>query len=166
METVDFRHTGNDFLSRLPAGAFLTANDGGRTNVMTIGWGGLGYIWRQPVVIALIRPTRHTWHLIEKSGEFAVSIPEAGQMKDALAVCGSRSGRETDKIALCSLDLIEPRIIATKLIAGCELYYECKLLARHDLDPAKLDPAIDQQWYPAKDYHTVYYGQIMAAYRG
>ena len=55
-------------------GVFL--NVGGETpNTMTIGWASVGYLWKKPVFIALVRRQRYTYNLLERAGEFTVSVP-------------------------------------------------------------------------------------------
>jgi len=47
----------------------------GQHNVMTIGWGLLGRMWRENVFMIAIRPSRHTLKLIEETNEFTVNVP-------------------------------------------------------------------------------------------
>ena len=74
-------------------GAFLTAKVDDKVNTMTISWGSVGFMWGKPVFMALIRPQRYTNEFIEKSNSFTVSIPFSSDLKQALGVCGSKSGR-------------------------------------------------------------------------
>ena len=55
-------------------GVFLSVG-GERPNVMTIGWGWIGYCWGKPVFVAVVRPQRHTYGILQKTGEFTVSVP-------------------------------------------------------------------------------------------
>ena len=63
------------FLEQLNKGAFLTTQYGGENNVMTIGWGQIGIIWRKPVMTVLVRKSRYTKTLLDGSKEFTVSVP-------------------------------------------------------------------------------------------
>ena len=46
--------------------------------------------------------------------------------------------------------------------AEAELILECRKMYTQLMDPAGfLDESIDEN-YPAKDYHTIYYGEIVA----
>jgi hypothetical protein len=47
--------------------------------------------------------------------------------------------------------------------AEAELVLECRKIYSDDFDPARfLDPTIDRN-YPGKDYHRIYYGEIVSA---
>jgi flavin reductase (DIM6/NTAB) family NADH-FMN oxidoreductase RutF len=162
MQEVLYNQPAEKALATLSKGAFLTASHGGKRNVMTIAWGSLGFMWGKPVFMIMVRPSRYTYQLLEASGEFAVSIP-AGAMEQALSVCGAKSGRDTDKFAAASLDVLPGKNIATPIIAGCGLYYECKIIYKQAMNPVAADQ-VNTQWYANGDHHTMYYGEIVAAY--
>ncbi len=143
-------------------GAFLTAKDD-KTNTMTIGWGFIGYIWGKPVFIVPVRKSRFTHGLIEKSNEFTVSISFDGFKKE-LALCGSKSGRDIDKFKEIGLTTIDGKVINTPVIDGCDLHYECKVLFKQEMEPQNLDLACKDRWYKNDDYHTLYFGEIVACY--
>ena len=69
-------------------GLLLVAGEKG--NPMTIGWGTIGIIWGKPVFMVLVRPSRYTFELMEKSGEFSVNVPLHSLNKE-VAICGSKS---------------------------------------------------------------------------
>lgn len=144
-------------------GAFLTTAVDGRVNTMTIAWGSIGSIWAKPMFTVLVRPSRYTYQLIEQSGEFTVSIPLQG-MKEALALCGTKSGRDLDKIAAAGLATLPGRKGKTPLIAGCGLHYECKIVYKQTMTNQHLSPEIDAAKYSVEGYHTMYFGEIIAAY--
>ena len=61
----------------------ITAGDHVRHNAMTASWGGVGVIWGFPVAIAVIRPQRYTFGLVEQSDTLTLSfLPE--QDREAL----------------------------------------------------------------------------------
>ena len=82
----------------LEKGALLTAKADGRANSMVIGWGHLGRIWEKPVFVAYVREGRFTRGLIDRNPEFTVNVALQGLDSRVMAVCGSRSGRDTDKL--------------------------------------------------------------------
>jgi hypothetical protein len=43
-------------------------------------------------------------------------------------------------------------------------HYECKIIYKSAMDPAHLDKDYDSSLYPKKDYHTLYFGEILACY--
>ncbi|MGC9529406.1 MAG: flavin reductase family protein [Candidatus Bipolaricaulaceae bacterium] len=147
-------------------GAFLlSARPDRRTNVMTIGWGMVGTVWSRPVFLALVRPSRYTHDCIQAAGAFSVSVP-LGDMEEELAFCGSRSGREVDKVDVLGLELTPPRRGGVALLAPCELHYECRVVARASLAPQGLvSDELQARHYPSGDLHTLFFGEVVAAWR-
>ncbi|MDP4144645.1 MAG: flavin reductase family protein [Bacillota bacterium] len=146
-------------------GAFLTTKSGEITNTMTISWGNIGFEWSRPVFTAMVRKSRYTHEIIEKSNEFTVSIPLNEDAKKALAFCGTKSGREFDKFKECNLNLEDGKILSTPIIGNCELHYECKVVFKQEMDPALIDEEIKNSSYGDNNYHTIYFGEIVACYK-
>ena len=75
----------------------LTAGDKSGLNTMTIGWWQLGRLWNLPVCTVFVRPERYTYQFIKSHDYFTVSVlPE--DAKRVTALCGSKSGRDVDKV--------------------------------------------------------------------
>lgn len=147
-------------------GAFLTVKTAEALNTMTIGWGSISYIWGKPVFVAMVRDSRYTYELIERTDQFTVSIPYGEGMEEELAFCGSKSGRNYDKFAECELVTTAGKNLKTPLIKGCDLHYECEIKFKQEMDPDKLDPRLDEEWYSSDEgYHTLYFGEITACYQ-
>lgn len=163
MKRVDYMAVAEKAMDQIRIGAFLTVEAGDEVNTMTIGWATIGYIWEKPIMMVAVRPSRHTFSLIEKTDTFTVSIP-AEDMSDELTFCGTRSGRSYDKFAKCNLKLAPGQTVAGPIIDVPGLHYECKIVYKSAMNPAFLDGAYDQRVYPAKDYHTLYFGEIVDCY--
>jgi len=133
----------------------------GPPNVMAIGWGQVGIIWRKPVFTVLVRPSRYTYGLIEEAGEFTVNIVPA-QLKDLVQYCGSVSGRNHDKFKEKGMTAIPSSKIKTPIIRECILHYECKIIYKNDLISSELEPSIVTGFYPSGDFHRLYFGEILA----
>ena len=133
----------------------------GSPNVMAIGWGQAGIIWRKPVFTVLVRPSRYTYELIEEAGEFTVNIVPA-QLKDLVQYCGSVSGRNHDKFKEKGMTAIPSSKIKTPIIRECILHYECKIIYKNDLISSELEPSIVTGFYPSGDFHRLYFGEILA----
>lgn len=146
-------------------GAFLVAVDAdGRPNPMTIGWLQLGTVWSRPVCHVLVRPSRYTHGCVKTSGAFTVNVP-FGAMMEELRVCGSRSGRDLDKFSELSLRTTPGSQVKVPLLADCSVAYECRVVACAELDPTGiLDEAIRAKYYPRGDLHTMFLGEIVAAW--
>ena len=151
-------------------GILATTKAGDKVNTMTIGWGTLGVKWNRPVFILFVRESRYTHQMLEENGEFTINVPLDGCDKHILSYCGTKSGRDTDKIADLGLTLEEPEQISVPGIRELPLTLECKVIYKQDQDPAAIDPEIQKRSYPPffpdgrSDYHTAYYGQILDAY--
>lgn len=145
-------------------GAFLTVKSQERPNTMTIGWGNLGFAWGKPILTVMVRRSRFTYSLIERAGEFTVTFPRE-DVSDALRFCGSKSGRDVDKIQMCQLPLLDGRSIATPIIGVRGLQYECRTVFRSPIQPDVLDSSIDARYYGDLDYHVLYFGEILDCYQ-
>ena len=84
--------------------ALLTAGDRDVCNTMTIGWCQLGRLWSIPVCTVYVRPERYTYAFMESHDYFTVSVLPLSDRQTA-QVCGTKSGRDIDKIKECGLTL-------------------------------------------------------------
>lgn len=150
-------------LEGLSKGAFLTTAHDGKANTMTISWGSLGFIWRRPVFTVMVRPSRHTFGMIEKSGEFTVTIP-LEDMQQALALCGSKSGRDLDKFTAAGIKTMPGKTGSTPVIDCAGFHYECKVIYKQAMNPANADAEVNTTCYATGDHHVIYYGEIVAVY--
>jgi flavin reductase (DIM6/NTAB) family NADH-FMN oxidoreductase RutF len=141
----------------------VTADSQGKPNAMAIGWGSLGVIWRHPIFTVLVRVSRYTHQLLENFGHFTVNVPPLS-LQEVVLDCGTRSGREVDKFAAHGLTAVPGQKILVPIIEQCIGHYECRVVYRTHIARSFLDPALHDNCYPKGDYHTVYYGQILAAY--
>lgn len=156
-------------MENIGQGALLTTSADGEVDTMTIGWGAVGVVWGRPVCQVLVRESRHTKSLLEKNGEFTVNFTMGGDVKSILAVCGTKSGRDIDKIKELGLTLEEGKTVSVPAIRELPLTLECKVIYKQDQNPAAIDPVCHDRYYAKGtknegDYHTVYYGEITAAY--
>ena len=152
-------------LEIIPKGAFLTVQHEEKRNTMTIGWGSFGFAWGKPIFTVMVRPSRYTYDLIEKSGEFTVSLPTTEAMKQALVLCGTKSGRDINKFDAAGITTIPGQNISTPIINCTGIHYECKIVYKQPMSPDSLDAKLQSACYPASDYHTLYYGEILAVYQ-
>ena len=74
-KTIDvYEHMG-EILKGVKSGVLITGKADDKVNSMTISWGMVGIEWGKPIFVTFIRENRFTRSLIEKTGEFTVSIP-------------------------------------------------------------------------------------------
>ena len=141
----------------LTAGVFVA----GKFNTMAVGWGSLGTMWSKPFAQVVVRPGRYTLEFMAQYDTFTLcAFPEAH--RGAVQLLGSKSGRDGDKIAESGLTPSASTVVAAPCFVEAELVIECRKIYRQDMDPSNfLDPTIDAN-YPQKDYHRVYFGEIVA----
>jgi flavin reductase (DIM6/NTAB) family NADH-FMN oxidoreductase RutF len=143
----------------------LTSGDfaQGSFNAMTIGWGSLGVMWSRPFVQVVVRPVRYTYEFMERYDTFTVCAFAARRAK-ALELLGTKSGRDGDKIAESGLHPMASMKVAAPSYVEAELALECRKIYWDDIERAHfLDAGLEEK-YPRKDYHRIYYGEIVAAF--
>ncbi len=153
----------HEFALRLKPGAFLTVQAGDELNTMTIGWGLLGFLWQRPVLMVPVRNSRHTYGLLERAQDFTVSMPTTDAQREALHLCGTRSGRDLDKLSASGLRPRPAQNTTSPILDIPALHLECRIVLRAPMDPALLDPTL-LDLYPERDFHTLYHGAIVASY--
>lgn len=162
-----FEAVGETMAALSGPGALLVAG-AEPANPMTVGWGQIGIAWGRPVFLVMVRRSRYTHELMEKAEAFSVNVPPES-MKDCCMLCGSRSGRDTDKIAETGLTVEAGKSLVMEgrvpTLAECPLHYECRILHRNEVDPATLDGEVAGECYGDRDYHTIYWGEIVGVYR-
>ena len=135
----------------------------GKPNAMTIGWGTIGTIWGKPIFIVMVRPSRHTFSLIESSGDFTVNVP-APNLKDKVSFCGTVSGRDHDKFKEKELTAVHGKQVKSPIIQECSIHYECKVVHKNDVIPDELSDDIRNRAYRNGDFHRIFFGEILAVY--
>lgn len=151
-------------------GILLTTKAGEQVNTMTIGWGKMGIEWNKPIFIAYVRETRYTKQMLEENGEFTMNIPYGDVDSRILGYCGTKSGRDTDKIRDLGLTLVESEKIRVPGIAELPLTLECKVIYQQKQELSQIPQSVIDRFYPAvnesgfRDCHIAYYGEIVNAY--
>ena len=160
---VDYRDVFARTVDGLEGDGLLLVTQGadGRPNVMTIGWGIVGTIWRRPIFMALVRPSRHTYAMLEQNGDFTVNLMPAS-LGDAVAYCGEVSGRDQDKIAERGLVTVPAAKVKAPVIEQALVQYECRVVQRTDMAPDATDPAIVAKFYATGNFHRLFFGEIVA----
>lgn len=141
----------------------LTAGDfeQKKYNTMTVAWGSLGIMWNKPFAQVVVRPTRYTFDFINQYDTFTLSA-FSKEFQPALLLLGSKSGRDGDKIAGTGLSVIKSQKVAAPAFAEAELIIECQKIYWDDLKPANFLNSSIIKNYPQKDFHRIYFGEILA----
>lgn len=136
----------------------LTAGVKDDFNTMTISYGTLGELWHRPIAYCYVRPTRYTYQFMEKHNYFTLTSFDE-KYRDVLKLCGTKSGRDIDKISGIGLTPVEDDS-GTIYFEEARLVLICRKIYYQDIDPAGfLDDKIDTEYN--NDYHRVYIGQII-----
>ena len=143
--------------------ALLTAGDRDVCNTMTIGWCQLGRLWSIPVCTVYVRPERYTYAFMESHDYFTVSVLPLSDRQTA-QVCGTKSGRDIDKIKECGLTL--------RYGAGDAPFFDeaewvlvCRKLYAQDLDEScVLDERVLHHYGAKGGWHRAYTGEVVEAY--
>jgi flavin reductase (DIM6/NTAB) family NADH-FMN oxidoreductase RutF len=162
MESSNLLERVSQVVPMIEKGAFLTVKAGEMVNTMTIGWGLTGVCWRKPVLMVAVRNSRYTYQIMEAAEDFTVSMP-SGNLRDEIFYCGTKSGRDVNKFEECGLRPASGREVTSPIIDTPGLHIECKIAYKSAMDPALLT-ANYLGLYPQKDYHTLYFGEIVACY--
>lgn len=148
-----------DILNAFDKGwALVTAGTPEHFNTMTVSWGGLGTLWRRPVATVYVKPVRYTHEFLEANDLFTVSFFPERYRKD-LALLGTKSGRDCDKVALTALTPKE--LDGTVGFAEASVTVVCKKIYRQDLDLAQMPQDVIETYYETEAPHTLYVGEIL-----
>ncbi|NLG25659.1 MAG: flavin reductase family protein [Clostridiales bacterium] len=145
-------------------GVFLSVA-GSPANVMTIGWGSVGFFWTKPVFLAVVRPQRHTHALLQAAREFTVSVPTALPLTSELAFAGRASGATVDKFVGHGLTAAPAQVVGAPIVAECGLHFECRVALEQPMSKERMADWVAARAYPGGDLHTMFFGEIVACYR-
>ena len=167
MKQTDFTQVLNRIITQLGEGAFLVS--GNQSNPMTIGWAQFGIVWGKPICTVFVRKSRFSHNLMEENESFTVSVPLPQSMKKELAFCGSKSGRDINKLDALKLTVAETPDNG-RCLSGCCVHIVCRTVAKTDLSLKHINEGIHNKFYNTNqatadgDPHTMYFGEILSVY--
>lgn len=142
----------------------VTAGTPANFNTMTASWGGIGYLWNKPVAFVFVRPERRTHDFIEQSERMTLAFLGA-EHRDILTFCGTKSGRDTDKVKATGLQPVTTPL-GNVTFAQARLTLEGRKLYKAEMRAEDfLDKEVLARWYnalPGGSLHTVYVMEIEA----
>ena len=126
---------GGTLLAPVPP-ALVTCKDGERENVLTIAWTGIVNS-DPPKTYISVRPSRHSYDIIKKSGVFAINLTTKDLVR-AADWCGVFTGAKVDKFERCKLAREQASEIDCPILADSPLALECRVtdvipLGSHDM---------------------------------
>lgn len=143
--------------------ALVTSGSKESFNTMTVSWGGVGIMWGKPSAFTFIRPQRYTFDFMEKNEYYTMSFFDEKYRK-ALQFCGSKSGRDYDKVKETGLTPAftedgVPYFEEAKLVLVCKKAYS-QFLTEDSFE----DKANVSKWYGQKDFHKMYISEIQSIF--
>ena len=146
-----FNLIGNDWM-------LITSGSKENFNTMTASWGGLGVLWNKKVAFSFVRPQRYTFEFMEKNELFTLSFFDS-EHKDALKLCGRKSGRDCNKVKEAGLKPIfkddAPYFEEAKIVLVCK-----KIYSQFISPECMIDKSLEKN-YENKDYHKMFIGEIL-----
>ncbi|MGD9976724.1 MAG: flavin reductase [Bacteroidales bacterium] len=158
-----FDLTENIFYSLNNKWMLIAAGNREKLNTMTASWGGFGILWNKPVAIIFIRPQRYTFQFTEQNPFFTLNFFDE-KHRNILESCGSKSGREYDKVA--ETGLIPVQTENSIAFEQAQMILECKKLYSDFLKPENFtEKEVIQKHYHRNDFHKMYVGEIKNVFR-
>lgn len=126
-------------------------------NMLTVSWTGT-ICSDPPMCYVSIRPERHSYELIRRTGAFVINLTTR-ELARAADWCGVRSGRQWNKFREMGLTAVPSEVVAAPVIAESPLNIECRVqqivpLGSHDMfiaevagvqaDEAFIDPLTER----------------------
>ena len=145
-------------------GVLLVSIDSqGRPNVMTIGWLLLGRSYHgNPVAVVAVHPNRYTFKLLDEVEEFVIAVPTP-ELEEAVAFCGEKSGRDTDKFKEIGLTPIPSVHVKPPSIKECTINIECRIYNK--IRPPHYILTPEHRKAPLSRQHTIYFAEVLGVYK-
>lgn len=141
----------------------LTAGTIDDCNMMTVAWGSIGCMWAKPFAQIVVRPQRHTRKYVEQSDSFTLCAFPEKYRKD-MQTLGTISGLDGDKLSKTGLTLKASMRVAAPVYNEADFILKCRKIYFQDMDPRGFIDKMIKKNYAAKDYHRIYFGEILSAF--
>jgi len=146
----------------------VTAGNKEKFNTMTASWGGIGWLWNKPVAFVFVRPERYTHDFIEREARLTLSF-YGEERRPTLQFCGTKSGRDVDKVAATGLTPVALESGAmtfaqAQLTLDCRKLFKAPMAAQHFVDKSILERCYSDK--PGGSFHDVYVVEIESLYEG
>ena len=165
----DFKYLRSFIVPSMPA--ILSVGVKENHNSLIINAGLLGSMWKKPVFVVFIHPSRYTFQFMETTEFFTVSFIKKDLFKK-FAIYGQKSGRDVNKEeeAGTHIQFLDNGGITFE---EAEEIYVCRIIAKSYLKEENLDTEIYQKY---RDYakrlnqtevsvHGMYMGEIVGHYK-
>jgi len=143
----------------------LCAGNKEKSNAMTIGWGGIGTLWRKTALTVYVAEKRYTKEFMDNSEYFTVMSFDVKDSK-VLNYMGTKSGRDGDKAQALGLHTAYTAN-GTPYYTEATMVIECKMMYAAPFDPQGFKSDVPKNMYanfPA-GIHTMYIGEVVNAWK-
>ena len=121
----------------------ISVGDWDQANLITLAW--VARVVSEPPIMSIsIRPSRHSFSLIEKLGEFVINVPSKENIQN-VDFCGTRTGKKVNKWEELNLTKEKGLKVNVPLIKEFPINIECKVI-----DKIK------------HGTHSIYLGEVLA----
>ena len=131
----------------------------GSYNMMTASWGTMGTLWGESVCTVYIRPQRYTYGFAEEGTKMSLCFFDDSH-REVLGICGTKSGRDIDKTAVCGLTPLRTDDGTVYFEEATDVFLLKKLYAQDLEEDAFLDKA-PLAYYEARDFHRAYVCKVL-----
>lgn len=114
-----------NMLYPVPAVMVSCQSENQPANIITIAWTGT-VCTNPPMVYISVRPERHSYKIIQESGEFVINLTTQ-KLAKATDYCGVKSGRDVDKWKEMNLHQGASQTIHAPAIQESPIHIECKV---------------------------------------
>lgn len=142
----------------------LAAGDKVQSNAMTIGWGGIGTLWRKTAVTVYVAEKRYTKQFMDSAQYFTVMAFDE-RKDEIMEYMGTKSGRDGDKAKALNLHTAYTEN-GTPYYIEADLVLECRTMYAAPFDPRYFRDDVPKRMYanfPA-GFHTMYIGEVVNAW--
>ena len=164
-QELDFWSVAGDFFRALRGNGVFgsVAGQAGERNVLTLGWGLAGNAYQgHPFLAVAVAPQRHSFRFLQEAPEFVIGVP-GEDLAAALALCGTKSGRDLDKFSAAGLTPVPSVQVRPPSIRECLFNIECRIYTRLGPPCPILPPKFLQR--PPDKQHTVFFAEVLGTYR-
>jgi flavin reductase (DIM6/NTAB) family NADH-FMN oxidoreductase RutF len=143
----------------------LATGEKGKSNAMTIGWGGIGTLWGRTALTVYVAEKRYTKEFMDKAEYFTVMAFDVKDSK-VLNYMGTKSGRDGDKAQALGLHTAYTAN-GTPYYTEATMVIECKIMYAAPFDPQYFKSDAPKQMYayfPA-GIHSMYIGEVVNAWK-
>jgi flavin reductase (DIM6/NTAB) family NADH-FMN oxidoreductase RutF len=131
--------------SPFPYALVVTVDEHGKPNIMGASW--WTFTSARPWMVAVaIGHSRYTHQCLEYCREFVLCFPSEEQA-EAAWLCGTKSGRTTDKFDRGGFIALNAKFVKPPIIQGSTVALECKVINQLECGD-----------------HTLYNGEVLASY--